>query len=110
MEPMTPAPAISGKMMGTTLAYGDEKIDGVMLIRKLPSQTLVPCLFTAFGIDFQKNLLFILGNSAKRVVETYPEETKVVIRRRNTSVKQLTDKLFPGKKGEEVYVGRRTEG
>ena len=94
----------------SSCSVSEEKLDGVLLIRKLPSQVLVPCLFTAFGIDFQKHLWFILCNSAKRVAETYPEETKVLIRRRNTSVKQLTDKLFPGKKGEEVYVGKRTEG
>ena len=90
-------------------SISDEMIDGVLLVRKLPSQVLVPCLLTAFGIDFQKNLLYIMLQSAQRVVELYPEETKVVIRRHNAGVKKLTDKFFPNKNGEKVYTGRREE-
>ncbi len=94
----------------SSCSIADEKLDGVLLIRRLPSQTLVPCLFTAFGIDYQKNLVIIMLRSAQKVVEMYPEETRVVIRRHSPGVKQLTDKFFAGKKGAEVFVGRRAEG
>ena len=94
----------------SSCSMADDKVDGVLLIRRLPSQTLEPCLFTAFGIDYQKNLGIIMLSSVQKVVEQYPEDTKVVIRRHSKDVKKLTDKLFPGKKGEEVYIGKRAEG
>ena len=94
----------------SSCSMADDKVDGVLLIRRLPSQTLEPCLFAAFGIDYQKNLGIIMLSSVQKVVEQYPEDTKVVIRRHNKNVKNLTDKFFPGKKGEEVYIGKRAEG
>ena len=94
----------------SSCSIADEKLDGVLLVRRLPSQTLVPCLFTAFGVDYQKNLGILMLRTAERVVEMYPEDTKIVILRHSASVKKLTDKFFPGKNGDEVYIGQRMEG
>ncbi|MBO6214452.1 MAG: hypothetical protein J6N76_02815, partial [Lachnospiraceae bacterium] len=35
----------------SAVSIADEKIDGAFLIRKTPSGVLIPCLFTAFGVD-----------------------------------------------------------
>ena len=94
----------------STCSIADDKMDGAFLICKQPSQTLTPCLFTAFGIDYQKNLGILMLSAAQKVVENYPEENRVVIRRHNASVRKLTDKFFPNKSGNEVYIGSRKEG
>ncbi len=91
-------------------SMADGKIDGIFLIRRLPSGTLLPCLFTSFGIDSRNNLGFLMFSAIQRVAEKCEDGTKVIIRRRNTNVRSLTDKLFPGKKGPLVFIGKRAEG
>ena len=94
----------------SSCSMADNNIDGILLVRRMPSQTLMPCLFTAFGLDFQKNLGAIMVHSAQKIVEAYPEDVKVLIRRHNAAVKKLTDKFFPQVTGEKVFVGIRREG
>ena len=49
-------------------------------------------------------------SAIQSVAEKCEDGTKVIIRRRNTNVRSLTDKLFPGKKGPLVFIGKRAEG
>lgn len=91
-------------------SMADGKIDGIFLIHRLPSGTLIPCLFTSFGIDSKKNLGFLMFSAIQKAAELYTDDTKVIIRRRNENVRSLTDKLFPGKKGSMIFLGKRAEG
>ncbi len=87
----------------------DGKVSGFLLVHACPSGILVPILFFAVGTDFKISLIEMLRFSIRRAAEIYPEETVIRIRRRNTEVKALSGKLFPGKKGEPVLVCRRRE-
>ena len=87
----------------------EDKVNGAFLIKKAPSNTLYALLYVAFGVENQKDLAFLMARTANRIVEDYPKDTKIVIRRHNDSVKKLTDSIFPGMKGEQVYVGQRSE-
>ncbi len=88
----------------------DDKVDGVLLIKKAPSGMLFALLFTAFGPDYKQNLGLMMAAAAQKIVELYPEDTQVVIRRHNDTVRKLTDKFFSVRKGSEVYSGTRSEG
>ena len=87
----------------------DDKVNGVLLIKKAPSGTMFAVLFTAFGPDYQQNLGLMMAYSAQKITELYPDDATVVIRRHSPMVKKLTDKFFPSRKGEDVYSGNRAE-
>ncbi|MCR5055199.1 MAG: hypothetical protein K6A69_10190 [Lachnospiraceae bacterium] len=87
----------------------DGKVNGALLIKKAPSGLLFTMLFAAFGADSQQNLALLMGYSARKAIEDYPEDTKVVIRRHNVMVQKLAGKLFAGSKGEDVFMGKRSE-
>ena len=93
----------------SSCSVSDDKIDGVMMIRKTPSGVLRPMLYTAFGPEFKKNLLLLLTKTISSAIEIYPPETRIVIYRRDKSVLMLTHKLLTGFKGEEVFTGIRGE-
>ena len=61
------------------------------------------------GPDYQKNLSLMMVYSARKILELYNDDTKIVIRRHNDMVKKLTDKLFAGNKGDTVLCGSRKE-
>ena len=87
----------------------DDKVDGVLLMKKTPSGRLVAQLYVDIGPDSKKNLILLLAYTCVKTVELYPEDTKVIIRRHNDSVRKLTDKLVAGRKGDTVFVGTRRE-
>ncbi len=88
----------------------DDKVDGALLLKKAPSGILYVKLYIAFGPDYKQHLALMMANTARKIVELYPEDTKVIIRRHNEVVKKLTDKLFAGSSGRNVYSGKRKEG
>ncbi len=87
----------------------DDKVDGILLMKKTPSGRLVAQLYVDIGPDSKKNLILLLAYTCVKTVELYPEDTKVIIRRHNDSVRKLTDKLVAGRKGDTVFVGTRRE-
>ena len=87
----------------------DENVSGMLLIHACPSGALIPVLFFAVGADSRMNLLEMMRYSIRKAAECYPEDTVVRIHRRNDSVKALSKKLFPGKKGEPAIAGERME-
>ena len=91
----------------SSCALTDDEVTGVMLLRKVPSGKLYVLLYTGFGPDYQKNLSLLLANTAQKIIETYPEGVKVVIRRHNDQVRNLTGKLFAGAVGAKVFSGRK---
>ena len=93
----------------SSCSISDDKIDGVMLIRKTPSGELHPLLYTAFGPDFAKSLGFMLTRTVNYALDNYPQETRIVIYRHNKKVLELTHKLLTGHKGEDVITGTRNE-
>jgi hypothetical protein len=93
----------------SSCAVEDEKVRGVLLLKKAPSGLIFVNLFTAFGPDYQQNLGFMMAHTAQKIVEMYPDDTRVIIRRHNTMVKRLTDRFFAGNKGDEVFCGEREE-
>lgn len=93
----------------SSCSTADDKMDGGLLVRRLPSNTLEPCVFSAFGIDYQKNLGIMTISTAKKVFENYPADNKIIIHRHNDSVRKLTDKLLPDIRGKDVYICTRIE-
>ena len=91
-------------------SLSDEEVNGVLLLKKAPSGMLSVLLYTAFGPDFQKDLALMMIYTARKILELYPDDTKVLIRRHNDMVRKLTDKVFANSRGENVYKGKRKEG
>jgi hypothetical protein len=93
----------------STCVVTDDKVNGSLLIRRSAGGDLYAMLLTAFGADYQRNLALMMSFCANRVMELYPEDTKIVIRRHNSKVQKLTEKLFASSKGAEMYSGTRKE-
>ncbi len=93
----------------SSCTISDDKIDGILLVRKTPSGELHPMLYTAFGPDYVKNLGYMLVNTVNYALENFPPDAKVVIYRHNKEILTLTHKLLAGYKGEEVFMGIRDE-
>ena len=85
----------------------DEKISGMFLVHRFPSGDLFPAYLTALGPDAQRELLYMLIFSARRAIEKYPGDTRIIVRRHNQTVRALAQKLFSGRCGEEVLSGNR---
>lgn len=91
-------------------SLSDEAVDGVLLLKKAPSGMLSVLLYTAFGPDFQKSLALMMIYTARKILELYTDDTKLLICRHNDMVRKLTDKVFANSRGETVYKGKRKEG
>ncbi len=87
----------------------DGCVNGFLLVHRYPSGLIRPVLFYSVGADSNYNLLDMMRYSVHAALAEYPDDTPVLIRRRTKSVSKLTDKLFPGKKGEAVISGKRIE-
>ncbi len=85
----------------------DGKVSGLLLIHRFPSGILMPVLLTAIGPDFKTDLMQMLVFSAKKAMEQYPGDTKVLLRRHSQEVSALTKRLFAGKSGGEVIRGEK---
>lgn len=87
----------------------DGRINGLLLVHRYPSGTMRPVLFYSSGSDYRHNLLDMMRFSISSALDTYPDDTVVLIRRRNEYITALMTKLFPGKKGEPATMGQRLE-
>ncbi len=87
----------------------DGMINGFLLVHRYPSGLMMPVFFSSSGSDSRYNLLEMMRFSAHSALAAYPGDTTVLIRRRNESVRKLTEKLFPGKTGDMVMSGERRE-
>ena len=105
--PYLPKEQFEGDVSACSVADG--KVDGMLLVKKLGDNQLQVVLFSAFGPEYKKNLPLMMIYSARKALELYPPDTKVIIGRRNESVAALTARLFPDCHGMEVYVGKREE-
>ena len=83
----------------------DDEITGVLLIHTFPSGDVMPCLLFADEPDAKMNLLDMLRFSAQSVSYQYSEDTRLLIRRESPTTIGLVKKLFPDKKGENIYFG-----
>ncbi len=87
----------------------EERVSGLFLIRKTPSGMLIPALFFANGPGYRRNLFYMLKFTVQKAIQCYPSETPVMIVRQNEHIRALTDWIFPGQKGQEVFCGMRKE-
>lgn len=87
----------------------DGRVSGFMLVHKTPSSRLRIEVFTASGGDAKKDLLSMMTFSLRQALKYYPEDTEVVICRRDADVKKLTDYLLPDVKGVKVLRGRKED-
>ncbi len=63
----------------------------------------------AFGPDFQKDMMYMIRFAIRQAAGIYPEDTKVILPRRDESVTKLTSYLFPGTVGMQCIYGERNE-
>ena len=87
----------------------DGKVNGLLLIRKQPSGSLFFVLYTCFGPNSRKNLVYMLIRTLNMMFLRYPPETEILVNRRNEEITSLTGYLLPGHGEREVYAGVREE-
>ena len=93
----------------SSCAVIDEKVEGMLLMRKTPLGKLIAQLYVDIGPDSKKDLLLLMAYTCVKIVEIYPDDVKVIVRRHNDSVRKLTDKLVANLKGDMIYFGTRRE-
>ena len=87
----------------------DAGVDGLFLIRCMPSGILMPVFYYAYGPYYVKNLAYMLIKSIAQAAQKYPPETPIVICRSKQASRDMAAKIMPGAKGEEVFYGSRKE-
>ena len=90
-------------------AMSGEKAVGLFLVRRNPSGTLIPAFLYAYGPEYQKDLIRMIGYSLRQALKLYPPETVVMINRKNENTRALTKNLLPGCVGKKIFAGRRKE-
>ncbi len=93
----------------STCSVSEGKVDGLFLVRVMPSGTLMPVLLFAQGEDYTKKLLMMLVHAAKKAKDKYPPQTMVVVGGKSKEVRSIVSKLLPEKKGEKLFYGSRKE-
>jgi hypothetical protein len=81
----------------------------MLLMHQLPSEQLMVDLLFSSGGDAQLDILSMVTHSIQAAVAKYPKKTPVILKRHNAVVKAISDRLFPGKKGETVLYCERKE-
>ena len=82
-------------------------VEGLLLVHELPSGRLVIDYMQAVGDNAREDIFDLLRFSYRAALEKYSTDTGVVLRLHNRIVTALVDKIFPGKKGDEIYIARR---
>ncbi|MCR5788967.1 MAG: hypothetical protein K6G83_03685 [Lachnospiraceae bacterium] len=88
----------------------DNRINGFLLIHRLPSGSLRVEFLSAYGPDARTDLMFMIRFSILQAMKLCSEDIKVILRRHDEVARNLTGYLFPGKKGEPCLYGERAEG
>ena len=86
----------------------DKWVEGLLLIHRLASGTLMPVLFFCGGRDERKNLMYMMRYAMSAAIKKYPPATPVLFHRHNQSTKNIISYLFPKAKGEMVVRGEKT--
>ncbi|MCR5402403.1 MAG: hypothetical protein K6E91_01100 [Butyrivibrio sp.] len=87
----------------------DNRINGYLLVHKLSSGSLRVELLIAYGADARVDLLYMVRYAILKALSLYPKETKVILVRRDESVRKLTGYFFPRVAGESCLYGERDE-
>ncbi len=87
----------------------DDRVSGFLLVHMCASGRLKVEVFTSTESTARWDLLNMMTFSVKQAASIYPEDTEVVICRRDDDVMKLIDYLLPGVNGKDVYYGNRNE-
>ncbi|MCR4640398.1 MAG: hypothetical protein K5697_00030 [Lachnospiraceae bacterium] len=87
----------------------DGRINGMLLLHRLTSGSIRVEFMSAFGPDARTDLLHLMQFSSRRALELYPEDTMLIIPRRDDSAEKLTGYLFPKAVGGTCIYGERDE-
>ena len=93
----------------SSVVITDGRVSGMLLMHQLPSEQLMVDLLFSSGGDAQLDILRMVTHSIQAAVAKYPKKTPVILKRHNAVVKAISDRLFPGKKGETVLYCERKE-
>ncbi|MCR5403976.1 MAG: hypothetical protein K6E91_09210 [Butyrivibrio sp.] len=85
----------------------DDKISGLLLVRKTMDSQYVVELFFAIQPDANKNLLNMMRFSIRSAVKYCYEEDTVILKKHNKESSLLIEKLFPDKEGPMVIKGEK---
>ena len=107
LEDIATLPMTWYEMAVSCVVKADDEVTGLLLVHRFPSEILMPCVLFASGPDAKTDLLDMMRFSVQAAAENYPGDTKVLIRRDKSFVRGLTEKLFPGNKGEMSIYGER---
>lgn len=83
----------------------DGRISGMLLVHRLSSGTLMPVLLNAIGPDSRMDLVNLMVFTARRALNKYPLENRILIRRHNVAVAALAKKLFGTRQAPQVFRG-----
>ncbi len=87
----------------------DNKVTGLFLIHQRGEKEFEPILLFALEPGARKDLLNMIRFTAGRALELCPKDADIVINRKDDSIRNLTNALFPAIKGGKAYSGKREE-
>ncbi len=87
----------------------DDKVTALFLIHQKNTKVYEPVLLFALEPDARKDLLNMIRFTANKSLDICSPDMDVVINRRNSAIKNLTQGFFPGIDGDVVYKGQRKE-
>ncbi len=105
--PYLPKNWFDGRLSSCIISGG--RIPGLFLIRRTKSGMLIPALLFAYGPERKMDLIHMIRYSLQQALKAYPPETKVMIYRKNASIRALADNILPNRSGEEIFFGTRKE-
>ena len=87
----------------------DNRVSSLFLLHQLPTLRLMIDLLFSSTADAEMYMSSMITRSVREAVKKYPPDTPVLIRRHSKTATVLTDRFFPGVRGETVVSAKRTE-
>ena len=85
----------------------DNRITGLVLVRKGMDEILMPVLLYSSGVEGPKELMYMLSFSANAAEKEYGQSMMVRLRRHDEKTYKLVGYFCPGAKGENAIAGER---
>ena len=86
----------------------DERMNGFLLVHRLPSGCLRVESMCAFGPDLKKDLMYMIRFAIRQAVRLYTEETRVILPGRDESTRKLIKYFFRVLTVRNVSMERET--
>jgi hypothetical protein len=85
----------------------NDRVTGMLLLHGMPGKRLMIDLLYAGGADRQADIIDMIRFSVTVADKNYDSDTRVIIRRHDRTSWNVSDRIFPGKKGRTVLCGKK---